>query len=89
MRKEAAITAAPGVPGEKQGVRCKNPKCKFHWRSQFITRDGFCRNRKCGWKLPSGVAIQVAPFVPRPNSAAVAMQLALGKQLEEDKEDPF
>lgn len=87
MGQQAAITAAPSAPGDKQAVRCENPDCKFHRRRQFMTKDGLCRT--CKWKLPSGVAIQTAPFVPRQNSAAVAMQLALGERLKEDKVEPF
>lgn len=89
MGQQAVVTATPGAPGEKQAVRCENPECKFHRRRQFMTKDGLCRNRTCKWKLPSSVAIQGAPSVPRPRSAEMAMQLALGERLKEDKVEPF
>jgi hypothetical protein len=87
MGQQAAATAAPGAPGDKQAVRCKNPDCELHRFRQFMTKDGLCR--RCKWKLPSSVAIQGAPSVPRPRSAEMAMQLALGERLKEDKVEPF
>jgi hypothetical protein len=87
MRQQAAMPVAPSAQkDERVVVRCENPDCKLN---QFMTKNGLCRNRNCKWKLPSGGAAWVAPFVPRPKSATIAMQLALGEQLKENKEEPF
>ena len=85
-RQEAAtVTAIPHAPGDKRAVvKCKNPKCRLN---QFRTENGICR--KCGWKLPLSVAAWVARSVPRSKSVAMAMQLALGKYLEDNEEEPF
>ena len=85
MKKQAAVTAAPGAPGDRRVVvECENPNCKLN---QFMTKNGRCR--KCRQELPSSVAIQGAPFVPRQASAEMAMQLALGERLREHKAEPF
>jgi hypothetical protein len=88
MKQQAAMTVAPSALGEKQAVRCENPKCEFHRLTQFMTKNGRCRNRNCNWELPLNGAAWIA-LIPCPKSAGVAMQLALGKRLEENQEEPF
>ena len=88
MRRQvtAVVTAAPSASGDKRvEVRCENLDCRLN---QFMTKNGLCR--KCKEPLPSEGTAWVAPSVPHPkNTAERAMQLALGKQFEKEKKEPF
>jgi predicted amidophosphoribosyltransferase len=81
MRHQAAIIA-PSTPEEKRHmVIC--PNCE---RNQSMAKNGLCR--RCGWKLPSN-----HPDVDHSDSllksAAMAMQLSLGRYFGSNKEEPF